>query len=430
MVAQGDTIHLVFAGGGFWLPYRRSVDGGLTWQSVRDLLVDTTEFPFPVGSSFIISDDGKLSVFFVGGIDGSGDSPIFMLASDDRGDTWSEPQAITTQNGYIQNVAVLGDTIAIVGYLAPIDYDWIISSTDGGITWTQAEFPFYTNDPRVSLSNGWLHLAYSYFIQGCSFEQLYRRSSDLGVTWSDSIMLSTCDNRGGGIPSIAASAEENVYITWTDTKYGCTGFVGCSVLFRCSTDNGTTWFDEQTLTETPWGDVSKLTNSGVYLLATWAGGGGVESRLSIDKGVSWSSLCIVADTGGNPSNALSASVAFVGWGKRVNDIGGVFMRAGTLPLVNVGGSRSTYPDMFKVYEPFPNPFNGSTTIKYRLARNARVRVEVYNILGQLQSLADVGERSPGEYSTRWEATEFPTGVYMYRITAGTEVHLGKFLLLR
>jgi hypothetical protein len=117
MATQGDTVHLVFVGGGFRLPYRRSVDGGLCWDPIRDLIIDTTTFPFIVGHSFPVTNGSRLLVFFTGGIDGTGESPIYMMCSTDRGNTWSVPTAITVPDAWIQNVAVLGDTIAIVGYV-------------------------------------------------------------------------------------------------------------------------------------------------------------------------------------------------------------------------------------------------------------------------------------------------------------------------
>ncbi|MFN0157420.1 MAG: T9SS type A sorting domain-containing protein [Bacteroidota bacterium] len=363
-----------------------------------------------------------------------------MLRSDDRGETWSEPEAITIQNGYIQNIGVLGDTITIVGYLAPIDYDWIISSTDGGVSWTQTELPFYTNDPRVALSNGWLHLAYGYFIQGCSIEQLYRRSYDLGQTWSDSVMLSTCDNRGGGTPAIAATPEGGVYITWTDSKYGCAGFGGCGILFRKSTDNGASWFDEHILTDNHWGNVSDVSANGETVLVTWFRASillHVETRISTDDGISW---CPVVDltpsipqTGRAvyPRNSIARSGVIVAWDQRDTTAVpfNVVIRVGSL-AVSVAEPAYESPLAFQFLDAYPNPFNSSTTISYSLSTGADVRLSIFNVLGEAVDAVVNEFQSAGLHQVAWDANGFGSGVYFYRLESRGLIAVGKILLLR
>jgi len=252
----------------------------------------------------------------------------------------------------------------------------------------------------------------------------------LGVTWSDSVMLSTCDLRSGSRTYIVSSPEGVLGVSWTDSKYGCAGFVGCSILFKRSSDNGLTWSDEQILTETPWGDISVLSYKPGNLLSSWPGGRGVESRLSTDNGVTWSNLCTVADTGGYPGNTLSTTRALVAWERRRGDVFVVSVRAGTLPTVSVVSSPKELSQTFRVYQPFPNPFNGSVTFKYELAARSRIQMKIYNTLGQQVANLDEGERDIGEHSIVWQADAHSSGLYVYVVTAGKNVQTGKIIVLR
>ena len=64
---------------------------------------------------------------------------------------------------------------------------------------------------------------------------------------------------------------------------------------------------------------------------------------------------------------------------------------------------------------YPNPFNGSTTIKYSLTRNTRTEIVVYDLLGhKLATLVDEF-RQAGTHTVVWDASGLPAGVYMYQL---------------
>jgi len=91
---------------------------------------------------------------------------------------------------------------------------------------------------------------------------------------------------------------------------------------------------------------------------------------------------------------------------------------------------STIPDRFELYQNYPNPFNPSTTIKYDLARKTRVKLVVYDILGrEVSTLVDETQKS-GSYRVVWNASQFASGVYLYRLQAGNYSTTKKLLLLK
>ena len=91
---------------------------------------------------------------------------------------------------------------------------------------------------------------------------------------------------------------------------------------------------------------------------------------------------------------------------------------------------SLTPLAFSLEQNFPNPFNPVTKISYALPSAATVDLKVYNVLGQLITTL-VNEESPaGFYEVDFNATNLPSGVYIYRIRAGLFVETKKMLLLK
>ena len=67
---------------------------------------------------------------------------------------------------------------------------------------------------------------------------------------------------------------------------------------------------------------------------------------------------------------------------------------------------------------FPNPFSIRTEIRYNVSNPGRVRVVVFNSIGQhIATLVDA-EQSAGSHSTFFDAGQLPNGVYYYRVQAG------------
>ena len=85
---------------------------------------------------------------------------------------------------------------------------------------------------------------------------------------------------------------------------------------------------------------------------------------------------------------------------------------------------------FELYQNYPNPFNPSTKIKFDVAKAGIVNLSVYNMLGQLVTTLVNGERAASQYEITWDATNLATGVYIYRLQAGSTVITKKMLLVK
>jgi hypothetical protein len=67
----------------------------------------------------------------------------------------------------------------------------------------------------------------------------------------------------------------------------------------------------------------------------------------------------------------------------------------------------------------PNPFSGSTVIRYSLAQSAHVQLIVRDMLGRVVATLVNAEQGVGEHQARFDATALPTGTYGYTLTAGS-----------
>ena len=105
---------------------------------------------------------------------------------------------------------------------------------------------------------------------------------------------------------------------------------------------------------------------------------------------------------------------------------------GYFALASLGGP--ALPQGFALGQNYPNPFNPSTIIPYQVPTAARVRLEVFNVLGQRVATLVDAERPAGFHAAAWDATNaagqaVAAGVYMYRLTAGGAQHTRRMVLV-
>jgi hypothetical protein len=90
---------------------------------------------------------------------------------------------------------------------------------------------------------------------------------------------------------------------------------------------------------------------------------------------------------------------------------------GTLTGINEESPISVIPKEYKLYNNYPNPFNPSTTISYSLPEKAKVKIEIYNILGQKVTTLFESIEEAGNYKLTWNAFNQSSGIYICRLKA-------------
>jgi photosystem II stability/assembly factor-like uncharacterized protein len=94
------------------------------------------------------------------------------------------------------------------------------------------------------------------------------------------------------------------------------------------------------------------------------------------------------------------------------------------------GAPTAIPKEFALLQNYPNPFNPTTLIQYALPQASYVTLKIYNVLGQVVATPVNGEQSAGYKSVQFDATNLPSGVYLYRMQAGTYSATKKLLLMK
>jgi hypothetical protein len=83
------------------------------------------------------------------------------------------------------------------------------------------------------------------------------------------------------------------------------------------------------------------------------------------------------------------------------------------------------PKGFSLLGSYPNPFNPVTIIRYQIYKESRVKLEIFNELGQTAA-AIVDEVKPaGDYEVTWDASKFSSGIYFCRLTVNNDIRTHK-----
>ena len=109
---------------------------------------------------------------------------------------------------------------------------------------------------------------------------------------------------------------------------------------------------------------------------------------------------------------------------------GIWKRFLFNPPVSIQSVVSEIPSQFKLSQNFPNPFNPVTNILFDLPKESFVKLIVYNALGKEVSIFANQDLKAGSYKVDWNASNYPSGVYFYRLEAGVFVETKKMILIK
>ncbi|MFZ1518721.1 MAG: T9SS type A sorting domain-containing protein [Ignavibacteriaceae bacterium] len=113
-----------------------------------------------------------------------------------------------------------------------------------------------------------------------------------------------------------------------------------------------------------------------------------------------------------------------------NNLASVFATEATLDFTTSVDDVTEIPNEFTLEQNFPNPFNPTTKIKFSLPENQFVSLKVYNLLGQEVVTLVNENKTAGSYDISFNASNLSSGVYLYRIDAGSFTSVKKLTLLK
>lgn len=109
---------------------------------------------------------------------------------------------------------------------------------------------------------------------------------------------------------------------------------------------------------------------------------------------------------------------------------GAFENALSNPVVGLNEIIKGTPNGFQLNQNYPNPFNPSTKIEFVIPSSSFVYLRVYDVLGRQVTTLVKERKTPGNYEIEFNATALQSGVYFYRIKAGSYMDTKKMVLLK
>jgi photosystem II stability/assembly factor-like uncharacterized protein len=393
----------------------KTTDGGINWTACADLPGAMTVYSLMVEGDTLYAATYPLGDVF---------------KSTDRGDSWTHTANLPGVTGV--RCLVRLDNGDILAGTSPYDVTMrnrIYRTSDGGNSWTLAALLPRINPCKFlfQTSNG---AVYAGGFQIDSETVIYR-SMDNGASWDTLTVIPQmeCHSDADGFYE---SNGGDLYVTGYVPSHGVRE--GAGYVYK-STDQGTSWTECTKIVRgdgTHSGRVYSVTEDlyGTLYVGMQPAPDSVVFASS-DAGSSWHSaggldgayecLCL-----------LRASDGSIYAGTTPN--GDVF-RYVPNPPVHITDNRPVDPDRYHLSRNFPNPFNASTTIRFQIPKAGRVRIAVYDILGQLVTTLYDNEAEIGWHDVLFTGLDdrgqtLANGVYFYRIEAGDFVDMKKCIVLK
>jgi len=343
----------------------------------------------------------------------------------------------------------------------------VYKSTNHGTNWTAS-----------------LNLSVSFYSLAANGNNIFAGSDGLGVYYSSnngtSWTQTTLNNLAvnalivNGNRIFAGTTTNGVYITndnganWTQTSLnnrtvleltakGDTIYAGTSIYgVYLSTDNGSTWSQ------------TSLNNFYIHSLAVngnnlFAGTSGSGIWRSTNNGTNWiqvglnnqsvHSLAFYGDTVFAGSYTTGVYLSYdngVTWTPRNEGINtGLNIRAFCIldnyiftipqsriyrrPLSELTATETVsneIPKQFSLSQNYPNPFNPVTSIEFSLPERDFVSLKMYDATGREIEVLVKSELNPGTYRAKWNAANYSSGIYFYKISAGSFTETKRMILIK
>jgi photosystem II stability/assembly factor-like uncharacterized protein len=375
-----------------------------------------------------------------------GDSGKIVHTSD-GGNTWNIQSSGI--DFFIEEVFFLNKRL---GWAIANDYFFygttILKTTNGGVNWSSSRYPdttfvLYTINFLDSL-NGYL----------AGYRGVMLKTTDAGNSWERK-----------QIDSNMVSLFPIEKVTFYNSQFGiaCGGIIDISGVIWISSNFGTTWKAFSTapepLYDIIWLDSFRALGTGgdyeygLNIVRSYDGGMGwdyynpgifgIGQKLAFRTGNEvWIPLgfsqrfAVSTDTAHTlielpaPDSTAVYDAVFIdsthGWAVGTN---GAIYKFNTLIIGN-HNQQNNIPAENKLSQNYPNPFNPSTTISFTLTKHTRVKITMYDVLGREVRVLLEDIKNPGEHKLKFDASALSSGVYFYKIEAGSYTETKKMVLIK
>jgi len=226
-VDSNDKIHLLWRdspSGNIDIYHKRSTNGGLTWSAAKRITWTADE---TFGPAISAASDNKIHLVYPD--DSSGDRQLYYMVSSAGGLTWSSPKRLTWSSGDSLEPALTlgsGNTLRLVWYgeTATSLEVYYKKSPDGGATWTPAQRLTWASGsssmPAIAVdSSDEIHIVWQGPSTTGNDEIYHKSSSDGGATWS-AVKRLTWASGWSNSPALAIDSAKTIHLVWRDDPSG------------------------------------------------------------------------------------------------------------------------------------------------------------------------------------------------------------------
>ncbi|MBZ0203188.1 MAG: T9SS type A sorting domain-containing protein [Ignavibacteria bacterium] len=359
---------------------------GTVWTNVRS-------GPIPSTLSLNVACAFDINNVLVSGTD-SDSSYIFM--SSNSGSNWIK--VFSQPNGYIYSICKTS-SIGGVAVGKPINGRWSLwKTTNKGLTWDSTNLYLQQAVNELSWNNSLFCDPSNNFVWfGTNNSRIYR-AQNLS-NWS-----------------FGQTVQQNSFAVFFTGSFG---FMGGNYIMS-STNSGNNW---TATSSNPSGseDITSIFYGPIGIFVTRKNN---QIHKGLNNGSSWSTVYTAA------SGNYLHSCYFSSFGG-----GLIFVRSnGGITLCNFPDKiellSSEVPQHFSLSQNYPNPFNPTTNFEFRIADFGFVNLTIYDVLGREAATLVNGNLEPGVYKANWDASDFTSGVYFYRLATNEFIETKKMMFIK
>ena len=378
----------------------KTINGGTSWLSM------TSSYPgyFFWDIHFVNADTG-----FVCGESNPGTNPAglgIILKTTDGGINWTV--CMSGAAGPFRDLFVLNqDTVFVCGG-AELRYSKIYKSVDGGTNWTEigtSTFDrfiggmYFLNSQKGFLGDyesgmGTIH----------PFEAEWLNTTDGGASFTSNVIPSS-----SGYWEFSTDFPDQTTGYSTRSKYS-----NAIVYLRKTTDGGSNWTENA---------ISGFTGYIYCLDFIDANTGFIVGGVGTIKKTNDGSSSWISETSGTTQDLHSVCFVNDTLGFAAGDNGIILKRSLTTGIADTKNINT-------VFESYPNPFNGSTTINYSISKEATVELTIIDLLSNKIATIDSGNKLVGNYSAIWNAETVAEGMYILQLKVDNQILTKKIIVTK
>lgn len=382
----------------------RSLDIGETWQQIG------TPMPYGLISNSLFVSPKDTNIILVA-IDSSDNAHGKVLRSTNYGQSW---QITFSANRSSDGIPMAidpnhPDTV----YYGPTD-SVLFKTTNFGLNWSPMGSYKFENNCAIKVLNNYSNII---LVGSANFDQnglaIVTRSTDYGQTWT------VVDSNRGPYPEVPA-----IIGSYLDSVIYVTQYRSNTGGVKRSTDLGRTWININ-IDNSAWGFDRAGNDPNVILYAPWDYTSSVPAYISFNKGVTFTPLPYL-------SNVNNFSVYFYNRNNILlqQSVGFYKLRADITVPIGIQPITSEIPQNFRLLQNYPNPFNPATNIKFTLPKQQNAMLEIFDALGRKIDVPVNEFLSAGVYEISWDAANYSSGIYFYKLTAGDFSETRKMVVLK